>query len=89
MPCRPSASMRVAGAFAYPGVSLSPILRSEGASEQTFTLPIFYPEPDGESLYQSRTIIGGRGYSGQLSKGSRTSGVIFAKRLKNEQIRGF
>jgi hypothetical protein len=51
--------------------------------------PEFYPEPDGESFYQSTTIIGGPLGPDNLSEGSRTTGVNPANRLKRKQIKRF
>jgi hypothetical protein len=36
-----------------------------------------YPEPDGEFLNQSKTIIGAGSRRGNLSEGCRTTRVIF------------
>jgi len=41
-----------------------------------FTLAYFYPEPDGEFLHQSKTIIGPADGSNNLSEGYRTTRVI-------------
>ena len=37
---------------------------------------MFYPEPDGESFNQSKTIIGVAGWLGNHPEGSRTTEVI-------------
>jgi hypothetical protein len=39
-------------------------------------LTYFYPEPDGEFLHQSKTIIGAADSPGNLSEGYRTTRVI-------------
>jgi len=88
LPSFSSASVRVAGAFAYPGISFTnPSLEVQPSDR--LAPPEFYPEPDGESIYQSRTIIGGPFGPDNLSEGSRTTGVMQANRLKLKQIKRF
>src|SRR6266481_257211 len=46
--------------------------------------PLLYPEPERRNIHQSRSIIGVGGRGDNLSEGSRTTGVMQAKRLKGK-----
>jgi len=66
---------------------LSPKIRCGGPpSRQTFPSRAL-PGTCRRIFYQSRSIIGGRDGPGNVSEGSRTSGVIQAKTMKMKQIK--
>jgi hypothetical protein len=52
------------------------ILMAKVMRKTDFTLASRYPEPDGEFLNQSKTIIGAQDGCGNLSEGRRTTRVI-------------